>query len=97
MNSGPLSLCRTLGATPNAAMTSSWTTIVPAAVIRRAALVGMASQVNSSDPFTDRQGTALCGLVAWQVDGPDVVGVGSSHLDGIASHLGLAATDRSHT
>ena len=77
-------------------MTSSWTTIVPAAVIRRAALVAKASQVNSSVTFTDRQGTAICGLVAWQVDGPDVVGVGSSHLDGVASHLGLAATDRNH-
>ena len=96
MNSGPLSLCRTLGATPHAAMTSSWTTIVPAAVIRRAALVGMASQVNLSVPFTDRQGTALCGLVAWKVDGPDVVGVGSSHLEGVASHLGVPTTDRNH-
>ena len=97
MNSGSLSTRSTLGATLRAAMTSSWTAIVPAAAIRRVALVTKALQVNSSVSFTDLRGTALCGLVAWQVDGPDVVGVGSSHLDGIASHLGLAATDRSHT
>jgi len=78
-------------------MTSSWTATVPAAVIRRAALVTKALQVNSSVSFTDLRRTTFCDLVAWQVDGPDVLGVGSSHFDGVASHLGLATTDRNHT